>query len=280
MTKLLIFPIFLIMIFITGCAGGQVVHSAYQSVYQSVEETIPQDESLYEDTEPEAAFEITLAILDRSAPVHIEEAEPRPMIALTFDDGPSVYTSRIVDLLYEHGGRATFFVLGSRIDSRRDVILHMHSLGNEVANHSWSHRNLSRASRDSIYQELRGTRNAISSVIGYSAPLFRPPYGATSPLVREVAAEFGYPIINWHIDTLDWRYRDPQRIYDVIMSQAEPGAIILLHDIHSTTAAAMEMVIPRLVEEGFDLVTVSEALAYRYGEIVPGEIYGVGFERN
>jgi len=271
MSKILIFPIFLIIASFVGCTTGQVVYSAYQNVeYIEAEVVNPGDE-----------FEITVEILGRTVPAQVdEEVEKRPMIALTFDDGPSAYTNHILDLLYENGGRATFFVLGSRVESRRDIILRMHSLGNEVANHSWSHRNLARANRDTIYQEIRSTSDAISSIIGYSAPLLRPPYGSTNSRVREVAAEFGYPIVNWHIDPMDWRYRDPYRIYNVIISQAEAGAIILLHDIHGTTATAMEMVIPRLIEEGFDLVTVSEVLAYRYGEIVPGRIYGMGFERN
>ena len=270
MLKLLIVPIVLLMASLSGCTVGQVVHSAYQGA----EDIIEMDYHVVNSVEE---FEITVAILDR--PIPSETEEERPMIALSFDDGPSAYTDRIVDLLYENGGRATFFVLGSRVESRSDTVFRAHSLGNEIANHSWSHRNLSRSNYNTIYWEIRNTNEVVESIIGYAAPLFRPPYGITNSLVVDIAADFGYPIVNWHIDTLDWRYRDPYRIYNVIMSQAEAGAIILLHDIHSTTAAAMEMVIPRLVEEGFDLVTVSEALAYRYGELVPGRIYGMGYDR-
>ena len=214
----------------------------------------------------------------------IEEEEPeeevrRPMVALTFDDGPSQFTDPILDLLYEHGGRATFFVLGYRIGSRPETIIRMNNLGNEVANHSWGHAHLVRLDANGILWELNSAREAIEAVIGQSAPLLRPPFGSTNATVRQVAADLGYPIINWNLDTMDWRYRDPERIYNVIMDNVEDGSVILLHDIHGTTATAMERVIPRLVEEGFDLVTVSELLNYFYGELEPGKIYGMSFDR-
>ena len=209
-----------------------------------------------------------------------EPAERKPMVALTFDDGPSQHTDRILNVLDRYGGRATFFVLGSRIGPYRDTVIRAADLGNEIANHGWTHTNLTRLMRGGIEWEITATSIVIASAVGYSPPIMRPAFGATNRNVRYVAEELGYSIINWNVDTMDWRYRCPNHIYNVIMNRAADGSVILLHDIHVTTADAMERVIPRLIEEGFQLVTVSELKEYFYGELVPGRIYGVSFERN
>jgi len=209
---------------------------------------------------------------------HIEEYEPvyvrKPMIALSFDDGPSQHTERILDLLEEHGGRATFFVLGYRIERYMETVERMLYLENELANHSWTHTNLTTLNEEAIIWEIMTTNAAIEAVAGYAPQIVRPPFGRTCARVRQVAEDLGFALTNWSLDPLDWRYRDPDRIYNVIMDEKKDGAVVVLHDIHATTAQAMERVIPRLVEEGFQLVTVSEVLEYLYGELVPGKVYG------
>ena len=219
------------------------------------------DDDLYEEVLPEPYIE-----------------ERRPMIALTFDDGPGPHTERILDVLEAYDARATFFVLGHRVESHRYIITRAAHGGNEIANHAWSHTNLGRIGEDAIAREIRDTSAAIESIVGFSPPILRPPFGQTSGRVRRVSEELGYAIINWHLDTMDWRYRDPDRIYNVIMDRAGDGTIVLLHDIHRTTAEAMEQVIPRLIEKGYQLVTVSELLDYFYGELEPGRVYGVVFD--
>ena len=231
----------------------------------------------------------TRIVYEPPPPVHIYEAEyipyedelpepeeyeiRRPMVALTFDDGPAAHTERILDVLEKYDGRATFFVLGHRIESWQYTIARAAYLGNEIANHAWSHTNLTRLNEESITWEIQATSTAIESITGFSPPILRPPFGQTNARVRYVAEELGYALINWDIDTLDWRYRDPDRIYDVIMNGVEDGSVILLHDIHGTTADAMERVIPSLIEAGYQLVTVSELLEYFWGELEPGRVY-------
>ena len=208
-----------------------------------------------------------------------EVYEPRrPMVALTFDDGPASHTERILDVLEKYDGRATFFVLGHRLESGQYTVARAADLGNEIANHAWSHTNLAWLSEESITWEIQTTSAAIESIIGYSPPILRPPYGQTNARVRYVAGKLGYAMINWTIDTLDWRYRDPDRIYNVIMDRVEDGSVILLHDIHATTADAMERVIPSLIESGYQLVTVSELMDYFFGELEPGEVYFKTFD--
>jgi len=196
-------------------------------------------------------------------------------IALTFDDGPAPYTDRILDVLEQYNSKATFFVVGSRIRAYPEIVKRAFESGHEVANHSWSHPSFPRVNDARIQSELQRTCDAIIELLGFSPPFFRPPYGATNNRVVDVAGEMGYAIIKWTLDPKDWRYRNANTIYHSVMSRVEGGSVILLHDIHPTTAEAAELLIPSLVAQGFELVTVTELLTYLYGELTPGRIYGM-----
>ncbi|MCL2704544.1 MAG: polysaccharide deacetylase family protein, partial [Defluviitaleaceae bacterium] len=200
---------------------------------------------------------------------------PKRMIALTFDDGPGHNTERLLDILERHGAQATFFVMGNLVEPRRDTIMRIANIGSEVAGHTWTHYDLRQLSDREIAETIQSTSAAIESVTGFSPRIYRPPFGFTNNNVRRVSGEIGYSIVLWTLDTLDWRYRDPNIVYHTVMNNAEKDDIVLLHDVHVTTVDAMERVIPGLIAEGFQLVTVSELLAYKYGELIPGMIYGV-----
>ena len=221
------------------------------------------------------ASEADSILVPARAPAARLVAAPSSMkIALTFDDGPAAYTTEILDLLVQHGGRVTFFVTGSRVEANSDIIRRAFDMGNEIANHSWSHARFTRISDDQIRNEIQRTSDAIRSVTGVSPPFYRPPYGSTDDRVVRVSTEMGYSIIKWTLDTLDWRHRNPYFTYRAIIDRVEPGSVILLHDIHATTAEAMRYVIPTLIARGFELVTVSELIEYIYGELAPGQISG------
>ena len=196
-------------------------------------------------------------------------------IAVTFDDGPAPYTERILDVLEQYNSRATFFVVGSRIRAYPEIVTRAFESGHEVANHSWSHPSFPRVNDARIRSELQRTCDAIRELLGFSPPFFRPPYGATNDRVVSIAGEMGYAVIKWTLDPKDWRYRNADTIYNSVMSRVEGGSVILLHDIHPTTADATELLIPSLIEMGFELVTVTELLTYLYGELTPGRIYGM-----
>jgi len=199
---------------------------------------------------------------------------PRYKIALTFDDGPSQFTDYILDILEQHDARATFFVLGNRVHSRADIIRRTVELGNEVAGHSWNHRNFAGLSADAIRAQIRDTSAAIEYVLGEPPPqFFRPPYGIVTSRVRRVAEEFEYSIINWSIDPKDWQNRDADIIYKLVMENAIDGGVVLLHDIRIYTKEAVERIVPSLIEKGFQLVTVSELLEYLYYELAPGDVF-------
>ena len=200
-----------------------------------------------------------------------DEPVRRPMIALTFDDGPSQYTEYILDVLQRHGARATFCVLGNRVENWADTIRRMDYLGSEVIGHSWNHRNFTNLREDEIKRQILDTSAIIEEILGFPPPpIFRAPYGALNSRVRRVARELGYSFLNWSLDTRDWHYRDAQHLYDFIMERAKDGSIILMHDIRRPTADAMIYVIPALIERGFQLVTATELIEYFEGGLEPG----------
>lgn len=199
---------------------------------------------------------------------------PRYKIALTFDDGPSSFTGPILDILEQHDARATFFVLGNRVHANGDTIRRADALGNEVLGHSWNHANFANLSANAIFRQMNDTAAAIAYELdGWAPRLMRPPYGIVTNRVRNVAAEHGYILVNWSVDTNDWRNRCADTIYNVVMENATHGAIVLLHDIRIYTQEAMERIVPSLIESGFELVTVSELLEYLYEELTPGVVY-------
>lgn len=194
-----------------------------------------------------------------------------PMIAMTFDDGPQPSaTSRILDALEAVGGRATFFILGERVELGSEVIKRGYAMGCEYGNHSWNHANLSTATSDVITAQIKDTDNALKSVIGKECSLIRAPYAATNDTVLEIANR---PFVGWSIDTMDWDTRNTASTVDKILSKVKDGDILLMHDIYSETAAAVEIVIPQLVERGFQLVTVSELMEARDIPLISGKIY-------
>ena len=205
---------------------------------------------------------------------HPQPLDPtQPMIALTFDDGPGKHTSRLLDIFSTHGGRGTFFVIGNILESRADVLNRMVSEGHEIGGHSWDHRQLTKLSTTDLNKQLVGTRGKIHELTGVDAPLLRPPYGSFNSQVQNMCKDQGIVIVNWSLDTLDWKYKDADRLYHTILDEVQDGDIVLCHDLHGSTVDAMEKVIPELIARGYQLVTVSELLDQRGDVIEAGEVY-------
>ena len=225
------------------------------------------EESSEDSDEPED-------VLPPDAALPMDQADPdKPMIALTFDDGPSAHTERLLDAFEEHGGKATFFVVGNLINDRKETLVRMAEEGHEIAGHSWNHRQLTSLGKEDLQKQLVNTRAKIYKVTGVDANLMRPPYGSFNDDVKTMCRDHGISLINWSVDTLDWKYRDANTVYQSVMSQAKDGAIILCHDLHGSTVDAMEMAIPALIEKGYQLVTVSQLLTSQGGEVEAGKVY-------
>lgn len=182
-------------------------------------------------------------------------------IALTFDDGPSsVATASILSSLRKVGGKATFFVVGSRVQSYASLVRQMAKEGHQIGNHSWSHRDLTRISAEQRVSEMNRTRQAILNVSGVVPTVMRPPYGATNSAVRQTMANLGFPQIIWSIDPTDWRNYSPTSVADFVLTRARDGSVVLMHDIFGSTAKAAAIIIPELVRRGYRLVTIDELM--------------------
>ena len=179
-------------------------------------------------------------------------------LALTFDDGPDpAVTPRVLDALQARGVVATFFEMGSKVKANPDLTRRAASLGNEIGNHTWDHTQLTLLKAPAIKTEIQTTQEIIKQTIGIYPRLFRPPYGSTN---GTVAANVGLPQIRWSYDTLDWLYKNANTVFQRGSSGARPGGIILMHDVHPTTADAVGRLVDRLQAEGYTLVTVGELL--------------------
>lgn len=177
-------------------------------------------------------------------------------VALTFDDGPHPKVTRqILDILKKYDAKATFFMLGSRVEYYPDIANEVKEAGHELGNHSWTHLDLSKASDERIQNEINNTSTIIEQATGKKVTVFRPPYGAFNDNVR---AQTKLPIILWDVDTLDWKYRDANKLLPIIKSDVKDGSNILMHDIHQSTADGLDSVLAFLKSEGYTFVTVSE----------------------
>lgn len=208
-------------------------------------------------------------------PAQSEGIDPdKPMVALTFDDGPySPVTDRLLDLLEQYGGKATFFVVGNRVSSYTDSVQRAVDLGCEIGIHTWEHANLTKLGEDGILKQIDKTQAALQETAGYTSAVVRPPGGACNDFVKEVLGKQGLYLANWSVDTEDWKSRNADSVYAEAMRSVQDGAIILCHDLYPSTADAMERVIPELIEQGYQLVTVSELISYSEDGIVPGTLY-------
>ena len=148
-------------------------------------------------------------------------------IALTFDDGPSIYTISILNSLRVYGAKATFCVIGSRVETYQSAIKQASRQGCEVIGHTWSHPDLTALSAQDIRSQITSTNREIERLTGVKCRMFRPPYGYINQTVKNVSAELNMSILMWSVDTNDWKDNDADRIYKHIIENAKDGSIIL-----------------------------------------------------
>ena len=173
----------------------------------------------------------------------------KPMMALTFDDGPGERTGELLEFLEKYDAHATFFLQGVNIPGREDTVKRILEADCELGNHSYNHPELTKISEADIRKQIGDTNDLIKGACGEGATLVRPPYGAVNDSVKK---NVGMPMILWNVDTLDWK-GDTQTVINSVLQNADDGDIVLMHDIHSTTVDAALQLIPRLVDEGYRL---------------------------
>ena len=194
----------------------------------------------------------------------------KKMVALTYDDGPSIYTPRVLKTLKENNAVATFFVVGNRVPTYSDTVKKAHDMGCEIGNHTYEHKSLPNLSETEVKRQISKTNKEVKKAIGEKPVIMRPTGGATNANVKQWV---GMPSIIWSIDTLDWKTRNADSTRRAVLNRVKDGDIVLMHDLYSATATASETIIPELVRRGYQLVTVSELAECRGGMKETGAYY-------
>ncbi len=195
----------------------------------------------------------------------------KPMVALTFDDGPGgESTKSILATLTQYNVKATFFMLGKQAKQYPDIVNSVIDAGCEIGNHSYYHSDFLKMTQREIADELAMTSELMLQEHNYYVKLVRTPYGRKSD---EIKAAIKYPIIFWNIDTMDWNTRNAQSTIEAVLDKAKDGDIILMHDLYMPTAEAVAQIVPGLIERGFQLLTVSEMFEAKGVQPLMGTIY-------
>jgi peptidoglycan-N-acetylglucosamine deacetylase len=185
---------------------------------------------------------------------------PAPHVALTFDDGPHPeHTPRLLDILEREQVRATFYVIGSCAERCPDIVRRASLAGHDIGNHSWSHPVLTRLSSDAVETEISRTDALLIDVVGERPNTIRAPYGAANDAVKAVA--WPRSMMLWDVDTNDWRSRNTASVEREGVSSR--GGVVLMHDIYSTTVAAVPAIIREYKARGFRFVTMSDYVQWQ-----------------
>lgn len=197
-------------------------------------------------------------------PVYKSNERESKKIALTFDDGPHPRnTPQILSILDRYGVKATFFVIGINAKNYPEALSQVVDRGHEIGNHTYSHQVLKSKSKDEIIKEIIDTEKEISKKSEFSTTLIRPPCGFYDEKLLQIAQENEYKVVLWSIDTLDWAHTSAHNIVSSVTKNIKGGDIILFHDYISgenNTPEALNILIPRLLKQGYEFVTVSELL--------------------
>ncbi|MBA4538547.1 polysaccharide deacetylase family protein [Bacillus aquiflavi] len=186
-------------------------------------------------------------------------------IALTFDDGPSAkYTPQILNVLKKYNVKATFFMMGAKVSKYPYIVKRVAQEGHAIGNHTYWHPNLGKATVEQMKWEIAETEKALNKIVGIKPKLFRPPFGS---LTREQTIELGklnLTTVMWSVDSNDWKQLPAEQIKNNVLNHIHPGAVVLFHDGGhwtqdlSGTVEALELIIPKLQEDGFTFVTIPQ----------------------
>lgn len=179
----------------------------------------------------------------------------KPLVALTFDDGPSKYTNEILDILKDNGICATFFILGNKVPYGQETLLKMLENGNEIGNHTYNHKWLAHLDEIEIKNQISKTQEVIFEYTRYLPKVFRPSYG---DIPKEMRKEINLEVTLWNVDTLDWKLKNKKQIIKRATKNTKDGDIILMHDTYKRTKDALPEIINTLKKKGFQFVTISE----------------------
>lgn len=196
---------------------------------------------------------------------HSVVKQEKPMVAFTFDDGPcnNDASERILDTLERYNARATFFMVGKNALEHPENLKRKVNLSMEIGNHTYDHNHFGRAVTP---QDIKKASEAIYKVCGIYPTAFRSPGGSTTYTILDECKKENMTLYYWSMDTLDWKYKDADRLYKTVINNISDGDIILMHEIYPTTADAIERIVPALVKKGYRIVTCKELVEAKTGK--------------
>ena len=232
----------LLLLFLTACSP------------EVVPDPPPEDEVLPPPT-----------VEEPSTPNRVRVIDPdKPMVALTYDDGPhEVYTNQLLDIFEEYDAVATFFEIGKHLPRDPDSVRRAAEMGCEIGSHSYSHSKFEKITPEEVLADLEAADAAFEDVLGYAPTLLRPPYGS----LNEALDTAGYSVVTWSVDPSDWKVKETGPVVEHIQNVKNlDGQVVLLHSLYESTVEATRILVPWLLEQGYQLVTVSELITHRFND--------------
>ena len=200
------------------------------------------------------------AATSRQLPIYCVQRDNKA-VSLTFDAAwGNEDTQQLIDIFEEYGIKATFFVVGDWVEKYPESVKALHDAGHEVMNHSDDHAHFAQLSSDSIKANITACNEKIAAVTGVTPTLFRAPYGEYDDNVISTINTMGIHTIQWDVDSLDWKDLSATEIYNRVTSKVQPGSIVLFHNAALHTPEALPSIIEFLLQNGYDIVPVSEII--------------------
>ncbi len=213
------------------------------------------------------ANECVAEISTRLLPIYCVDTEEKK-IAITFDAAWSAEdTDKIIDILKKHNAKATIFCVGDWIEKNPDAVKKFHSSGHEIGNHSDTHKAFSKASKEEVLKEINDCNKKIEDVTGHKPKLCRAPSGDYDNKSIEICDSLGMKMIQWDVDSLDWKKLSVDEMYDRVTTKTANGSILLFHNGVENTPEALDKILTQLEKDGYEFVTVSELIYWDNYEI-------------
>ncbi len=212
---------------------------------------------------------LRLFVLPSTAEVKVYRSveTEKKQIALTFDDGPHpTLTPKILEILVRYNIPATFFMVGQNILNYPQAARAVIDAGHEVGNHTFTHPHIASLNEQAIFEEIGRCEDALEELCEYRPHILRTPQGTLTPSLERCLLEDDYILVLWSLDTRDWDNKSTDAIVRSVLDRVKSGDIILMHDYigyNSKTPEALEKIIPELISQGYEFVTVSELLGVR-----------------
>ncbi len=196
----------------------------------------------------------------RLIPIYCVDTEEKK-IAISFDAAWGAdYTEELLEILREHNVKTTFFLVAFWVDKYPDMVKKIDESGHEIGNHSSSHPKMSQLSKEKIKEELDTTSGKIETITGKKVILFRPPFGDYNNTLMKTASDLGYYVIQWDVDSLDYKDYGTNAIVERVLSKVKNGSIVLFHNNATYTKSALPLILKSLEEKEYKIVPISELI--------------------